>query len=205
MKKKKKTENENLNKDNETKGTKGKKGKIIAKKAAGWVVYAAVIVLIVVIIQAFVGFCATIEAVSMEPTLMAGDKAAFLRKSGYKPERGDIVMFTKNDGDKIPRWGELDAACKRVIGIPGDKIEIKGGKVYLNGEEPDEAYLSENVSTGLPGGGDSEVYIVPEGCVFVLGDNRGNSDDSRFWKSGPYLSTKRIFAKYWFTYHHSGK
>ena len=192
---KKKTENENLNKDNEQKDTKGKKGKTVARKVAGWAVYVAVIALIVILVQAFIFFCATISAVSMEPTLMAGDKAAFLRKSDYKPDRGDIVMFTRNDGDKVPRWGELDALCKRVIGIPGDKIEIKDGKVYLNGEELDEPYLSEKVSTGLPGGDGSAVYDVPEGCVFVLGDNRGNSDDSRFWKSGPYLSTKRIFAK----------
>ncbi len=204
----KNTEKENRNPDKEsksTKETKGIKGKTVARKAAGWAIYLGILVAIVVIIQVFIGFCATISAVSMEPALMAGDHAVFLRKADYKPERGDIVMFTRNDGDKIPRWGTLDAMCKRVIGIPGDKIEIKDGNVYLNGEKLDEPYLAENVSTGLPSADGHEVYSVPEGCVFVLGDNRGNSDDSRFWKSGPYLSTKRIFAKHWFTYYRSGE
>lgn len=202
------TEKENLDRENETKkekGAAGAKGKAVARSAAIWAVYFAVVVLIVVLIQAFIAFCAVMSAESMAPALSAGDHAVFLRKADYKPERGDIVMFTRNDGDKIPRWGALDAMCKRVIGIPGDKIEIKDGKVYLNGEKLDEPYLAENTSTGLPSADGEAVYSVPEGCVFVLGDNRGNSDDSRFWKSGPYLSTKRVFAKHWFTYFHAGR
>lgn len=119
---------------------------------------------------------------SMEPTIMVHDfsvesKLAYLIKT---PQRGDIISFDRDD----KHYG------KRVVGIEGDKIEFHDGYVYINGEIYDESvYLDEDVETNC-----NRTFEVPEKCVFVLGDNREGSIDSRFWKN-PYVSYKEIKSK----------
>jgi signal peptidase I len=112
-----------------------------------------------------------VESISMQPNLYAGD-FVIINKVVYHylgdPKRGDIIVFRyPPDPDQIPY-------IKRVIGLPGDQIHIAGGKVYVNGELLIEPYLK--VSTNR--GGD---WVVPEGSLFVMGDNRNNSSDSRSW------------------------
>ncbi|WP_446899803.1 signal peptidase I [Clostridium sp. LBM24168] len=109
---------------------------------------------------------------SMQPTFSDKD-IVFMEKISTETghiNRGEIVVFNSHDENE-------DNYIKRVIGIPGDKIEIMSGKVYLNGKILAENYLPEGVITES----NSAVtkYVVPEGYIFVLGDNRQNSTDSR--------------------------
>lgn len=127
---------------------------------------------------------------SMEPTLMTGNYV-FVTHSilGYTPKRGDIVVFNVN--------GEL--WIKRVIGLPGDTVELKEGTVYVNGTELNETYLPEECIT-LPNVFSLEtIYAVPDGKLFLLGDNRSNSNDSRYW-ADPYLDISEVIGIYQFTF-----
>ncbi|HSD82885.1 MAG TPA: signal peptidase I, partial [Anaerolineae bacterium] len=108
-----------------------------------------------------------IEGDSMEPNLHNGeyvliDKISYLL---HPPERGDVVVF-------VPPNGERDY-IKRIIGLPGDTVEIKGGRVYVNDIVLDEPYLKNLTNTDMP------ASSVKEGRYFVMGDNRNNSSDSR--------------------------
>lgn len=122
---------------------------------------------------------------SMEPTIKDGSFAIGNRLAYVKhsPKRGDIIAFEHNDKNGY-------GYSKRVIGLPGDKITFHDGYVYINDELYDEsAYLGEDVETNC----DKE-FEVPEDCVFVLGDNREGSTDSRAFEN-PYIKYKEIRAK----------
>jgi signal peptidase I len=115
-----------------------------------------------------------VESTSMVPTLRANDYVV-VNKLAYKlggPSRGDIIVFKyPPDPTQIPY-------IKRVIGLPGDQVHIAGGKVYVNEVQLAEPYL--RVSTNQ--GGD---WTVPEDSLFVMGDNRNGSSDSRAWGMVP--------------------
>lgn len=137
---------------------------------------------IIVVLKVIFGIY-IIPSSSMEPTLKHPSVAL-----GYSlpyffgnpmPERGDIVVFT--DPENAQRQ-----LVKRVIGIPGDSISFSGGDVYLNGERLEELYVKEPHSTYC-----IESFEVPEGHVFVMGDNRLNSKDSRFLQER-YISVDSI-------------
>ena len=98
-------------------------------------------------------------------------------------ERGDIVTFQSEELGKL--------LVKRVVGLPGDRISFRDGKVYVNGMELDEPYLPRQGITNVRG---SASFTVPEECYFMLGDNRGGSDDSRFWDD-PYVPDEMVQAK----------
>lgn len=153
-----------------------------------------------------------IPSASMEPTLEIGDHI-LVNKLSYgirlplleetlvpfrSPERGDIVVFTLPD-DPITPGKESDTnIIKRVIGLPGDTIEVRGRRVIINGEVYDE---DERYARWLRGGVmDFGPEVVPEGKVLLLGDNRDESRDSRFWPDH-FLDIARIkgraFIIYW--------
>ena len=115
-----------------------------------------------------------VESISMQPNLYAGDYV-IVNKLAYKlglPKRGDIVVFRyPPDPTQVPY-------IKRVMGLPGDRIHIAGGKVYVNDNEIYEPYLTVPTRSG----GDWE---VPANSLFVMGDNRNNSSDSRAWGMVP--------------------
>ena len=127
-----------------------------------------------------------IEGDSMEPNLHNGeyvliDKISYLL---HPPERGDVVVFTppNNERDYI----------KRVIGLPGDTVTIKGGQVYVNGVVLDEPYLKNLIR------GDMPARMVEAGRYFVMGDNRNNSSDSRaFGTITPQSIVGRAWLVYW--------
>lgn len=107
-----------------------------------------------------------------------------------KPKRGDVVIF---------KHSEAADFIKRVIGVPGDKVELKGGKFYINGKVLEETYLLPE-NQNIPGGdflSEGGYVEVPEGKLFVVGDNRRNSSDSRTWG---FLDTADIKGKAWLVY-----
>jgi signal peptidase I len=112
-----------------------------------------------------------VESISMQPTLYPGDYV-IVNKMAYRlkgnPDRGDVIVF------RYPPNPEAIPYIKRVIGLPGDQIHIADGKVYVNGQAVVEPYLVVTTNRG----GD---WTVPAGQIFVMGDNRNNSSDSRSW------------------------
>lgn len=145
-----------------------------------WVLAVAVAVALAFAIRAFIFEPVLVEGHSMDTTLNDGQRL-FEYKLGYKfstPQRGDIVVLQVQEGNfkyiPIPDPSEVDY-IKRVIGLPGDEIDIKDGAVYVNGTKLDEPYangITEKLGMKLPD-------TVPEGKLFVLGDNRQRSSDSR--------------------------
>jgi len=114
------------------------------------------------------------------------------------PERGDIVVFTRLDDPSTEKDEAADNIIKRVIGLPGETLEVRGVHVFINGEPLDEPYAR----WGLGGfrTPDFGPVTIPEGTVMLLGDNRDNSQDSRFWFN-PFLPISRIKGRalivYW--------
>ncbi|AJH01858.2 S26 family signal peptidase [Clostridium beijerinckii] len=146
-----------------------------------WIIDIAVVLCIALLVWNFVGYGVWITSGSMIPTLEVKDRLLVTRVHNPKNlKEGDIVLF-KNDEFK----GEI--LIKRLIGLPGDVIEIKNGVVYRNGQELKEDYVKNN-----------EIYNgsfkVPDNKYFFLGDNRANSDDSRYWKD-PYVDESYIEGK----------
>ncbi len=127
-----------------------------------------------------------IEGISMEPNLHDGQYLIISKLAYYlhPPERGDVVVF------HFPRNPSRDF-IKRVIGLPGEKVEIRGESVFVNGEELEEPYA---LHTGRYAWGPQ---ILAENEYFVLGDNRDSSSDSHNW--GP-LSRDAILGKAWISY-----
>ena len=128
---------------------------------------------------------------SMENTIMTGDRVIGSRLS-YKfedPQRGDIVIFRFPDNEKI-------FYVKRIIGMPGDTVDIVDGKVYLNGSsEPlDEPYIREPMEVEP-----AMHFEVPEDSYFMMGDNRNYSLDARRWQN-TYVKREKIIAKVLFRY-----
>ena len=136
-----------------------------------------------------------IDGRSMEPNFH--DKEFLLtNKFGYKvlkesPKRGDVVVLKPpNEPDK--------EFIKRVVGLPGDKVAIQDGKVFVNDEELKETYIPENVGTqGAFFLQTGQEVTVPAGQFFVLGDNRTNSSDSRYWG---FVAMKDIVGRAWLVY-----
>lgn len=143
------------------------------------------VVIVVLIVNNFLLINAKIPSESMEQTIMTGDRV-FGNRLAYlfeKPKRFDIVIFKYPDHEK-------ELFIKRIIGLPGETVEIEDGKVYIDGsEEPlDDSFTPEEPL------GDYGPYVVPENSYFMLGDNRNYSKDSRFWNN-PYVAEEKILGK----------
>jgi len=108
----------------------------------------------------------------------------------HPPQRGDIVVFDP------PIGGSTKPYIKRVIGLPGERVAIHDGSVYINGERLDEPYLN-GTATSWPNGDPTREIVVPEDHLFVLGDNRNNSTDSRSF--GP-IAQDTLIGKAWISY-----
>lgn len=121
---------------------------------------------------------------SMAATLKPGDHLISTRFDVGEDEiqRYDVLIFTPPDNPEM-------TYLKRVIGLPGETIEVKNGKVYADGMELDNSFTKGPQNRSGDG-----TYVVPKGCYFFLGDNRNNSNDSRFWKE-KYVPAANIQAK----------
>lgn len=134
-----------------------------------------------------------IKGASMSPNFPDSEYLLTEKVSYYthNPQRGDVVVFT-------PPVSDVDEFIKRVIGLPGEKVKVTEGHVYINDVILQESYLDPSVQT-LEGSflTDGQEYTVPQGEFFVMGDNREHSSDSRFW--GP-ITKAEISGRAWIIY-----
>jgi len=145
-------------------------------------IYSAQVMILTLIIINFIGRVSIVQGSSMQPSLST-DNRVLVNLFIYKfsqPHRGDIIVF------ECPIHSGRDY-IKRAIGLPGETIEIKKGVVFINGKKLNEPYIEYTDNDDM-----LEKTIIPQGSIYVLGDNRANSEDSRYW--GP-VSSKLIKGK----------
>lgn len=171
-------------------GSKAPKSSLKAE-IISWVKVVVTAVVIALLLDFLVIANAVVPTGSMEDTIPAGSRIIGLRLYYHfkEPARGDIVIFKYPDDESTDY-------LKRIIGLPGDKVEIISGMVYINDSETPlyEPYVRE---TPL---GDYGPYVVPEGCYFMLGDNRNVSKDSRFWVN-TFVTEDELVAKAFIMYY----
>lgn len=179
--------------------------KSIIKEILEWIYCIVIAIVIAVLIKYYIGTPTVVNMSSMYPTLEESDRLILNRidrTMKKMPQRGDIITFEAPTGDAssvnienpiavyeyepdgwwnkfvyyVLEFGKI-SYIKRVIGLPGEHVEIKNDKVYIDGEELEEDYLNPSVKT--PISGPCYDFVVPENCVFAMGDNRTNSTDCR--------------------------
>lgn len=163
------------------------------KEILSWVIPFALALVVALVLKNYIIINADVPTGSMENTIMPGDRLignrlAYLREG---PERGDVVIFHYPDN-------ENDLYVKRVIGLPGESVDIQNGAIYIDGAEQPlaEVYLKETwmVATG------PYHFDVPEDAYLVLGDNRNDSWDARYWMN-TYVYREKILGEavviYW--------
>ncbi|MGH9150065.1 MAG: signal peptidase I, partial [Acidimicrobiales bacterium] len=157
-----------------------------------WVAIVVGALLVAFVVKTFLIQAFFIPSVSMEPELLVRDRV-LVNKLSYKLgdiERGDIIVFERPRTDTENQVRDL---IKRVIALPGERVEGRDGRVFINGQPLDEPYLvSGTLTTDFP------VRTVPENGVWVMGDNRGNSKDSRsFGPISESIVIGRAFIRVW--------
>lgn len=165
---------------------KGMKG--LLKEAMSWILTIFLAVVAAKLINNYAIIKAEVPTGSMEHTIEVNDCIIGFQQAYLfsKPKRGDIIIFPYPDEPET-------IYVKRIIGLPGETVEIKNGFVYIDGTPIEEPYLKEEML------GEYGPYVVPEGCYFMLGDNRNLSLDSRKWNN-PYVKEEDIMAKVLFRY-----
>ena len=161
----------------------------LGEEIKDWVVSIVIAVVLAMIIRTFVVELYLVDGPSMRPTLQHAQRLV-VNKFIYHfraPEKGEVRIF------RYPKDPSRDF-IKRVIAVPGDTIEIKDGNVFVNGELQNEDYILSKCR------GDYPKSTIPEGHIFVMGDNRNNSEDSRFPDVGfvPFdLSKGKAMLVFW--------
>jgi len=187
-----------------------------------WVVCITIAFTLAVLIKFFLFTPTLVMQESMTPTILNGERVfinRLVRTFKWDLERGDIITFEAPGAFELPE-GEVKAAykevegpinsflyhvleigktsyIKRVIGLPGEHVEIKGGEVYIDGELLEEEYLPSTTETYIPKGGIDD-FTVPEGYVFAMGDNREGSSDCRLFGCVPIEKVEgRVSIRIW--------
>lgn len=163
--------------------------KNITQEIKEWIITILIALVLVVIIRMFILDSRIVPTTSMVPTIKPGDRL-FVEKITHRfsgLERGEVIVF------KPPAQSGLkDDLIKRLIALPGDTVEIKDGKLFLNGEVQTEDYLAEPLKYNMP------EITVPENKLFMLGDNRNRSYDSHEWGFVDIQNVKgKAFITYW--------
>ena len=177
------------------------------KEVLEWGYCIIIALVLAMLFRYFIGTPTIVQMSSMYPTLEQNQRLwlnRWGRTTKTLPERGDIITFEEpskleyseseiDQSNPVAKYEERKgfdwfvknfleigkrSYIKRVIGLPGEHIEIKEGKVFINGEQLDEPYLQSGVVTDVIGPGFDD-FIVPENCVFAMGDNRNHSTDCR--------------------------
>ena len=153
----------------------------LGEEAKDWAISILMALVIAFVIRYFIVELYLVDGPSMRPTLQSAERLV-VNKFIYRfraPERGEILVF------RYPKDPSRDF-IKRVIAVPGDTIEIKDGRVFVNQQLMNEPYILSKTR------GDYPLTTIPEGHIFVMGDNRNNSEDSRFADVGfvPYELVK---------------
>ena len=198
-------DNEAENKDLHNASDKKEKEKVDPKKEFfSWVRIFVVAIALALCINNFLIINANVPSGSMENTIMTGSRMIGLRTAYWfkEPQRGEIIIFKYPDD-------ESENFVKRVIGLPGEKVTIKDSKIYINdSKEPlkrnilKRGLVLENVQRNPV---EELVYQSARRQLFVLGDNRNNSKDSRLWTTTNYVSKSKIIAKAEFVYGHESQ
>lgn len=144
-----------------------------SKEMKEWAQAIITAVVLALLIRMFLFEIILVDGSSMEPTLYDRNRV-FVNKIGYligEPQHGDVIIFKTPEGNQ-------SNYVKRLIGLPGDRIRIENGIVYLNNQPLDEPYIAD------PPYNDYAEATVPEGTFFALGDNRNDSKDSRDFRIG---------------------
>lgn len=178
------------------------------KEILEWIYCILIALVLAMLFRYFIGTPTIVKQVSMYPTLVQ-DQRLWLNRWGRTtktlPERGKIITFEEPDKINYASQSEIDlenpvakyeeksgfqwfvnnfleigkrSYIKRVIALPGEHVQIKDGKVYINDEELEEPYLQDGIVTDVTGVGFND-FVVPENCVFAMGDNRNHSTDCR--------------------------
>ena len=189
-----------------------------------WIYCIIIAVVLALLFRYFIGTPTIVKMTSMYPTLVQDQRLwlnRWERTTKKMPERGDIITFeapskkaytyseidqsnpvARYDNEPTSLWGKFtyyvleikkESYIKRVIALPGEHVEIKDGKVYINEEELQEDYLQSGIVTDLLGAGFDD-FVVPENCVFAMGDNRNHSTDCRAFGCIPL---EKIESKVW--------
>lgn len=178
------------------------------KEILEWIYCILIALVLAMLFRYFIGTPTIVKQISMYPTLVQ-DQRLWLNRWGRTtktlPERGKIITFEEPDKINYASQSEIDlenpvakyeeksgfqwfvnnfleigkrSYIKRVIALPGEHVQIRDGKVYINDEELEEPYLQDGIVTDVLGVGLND-FIVPENCVFAMGDNRNHSTDCR--------------------------
>ena len=155
-------------------------------------VFEIIVTLVFAVLVAISAFqTVTLQESAMEPTYSVSEKF-FVNRALYKvssPKRGDVIVFKTSASDSAALH------IRRVIGLPGETVQVKDGKIYINGKVYEENGAYQDMTYG---GLANSAITLESGEYFVLGDNRNNSEDSRFSDIGN-ISKKYIVGKVWFT------
>ena len=164
------------------------KRKAWIKEILSWILVIGVGFLLAWFVTRVIIIKAVVPTQSMDPTIRVGDKMIGNRLAYLfsDPERGDIVIF---------KFSETENYVKRVIGLPGETVTLKDGKVYIDGVALEEDYVHGQITEPNY----QDTYVVPKDSYFMLGDNRIDSLDSRYWEN-PFISKDAIKGKVWFRY-----
>ncbi len=196
-----------------------------ARDIIEWIVCIVIAFVLALSIRYFFGTPTIVQQPSMYPTLKPNQRLIlnrWARTIKEMPSRGDIITFeaptsdsytydtndvrAKYSNNPTSAWGKFVyyvlesnkiSYIKRVIALPGEHLQIKDGKVYINGEELEEKYLQPDVTTSIE---NCPFYdlIVPENCVFVMGDNRPKSTDSRKFGCIPLEKIEsKVWIRFW--------
>lgn len=188
-----------------------------------WIVCIIIALIIAIAFRYYVGTPTIVQQPSMVPTLQPNQRLwlnRWVRTTKKMPSRGDIITFeapsklelssedlaqsvvARYENEPSSIWKKFSyyvlevnktSYIKRAIGLPGEHVEIKDGKVYINGEELQESYIQSGIVTDN-GHGNCTDLVVPENCVFAMGDNRAQSSDCRRFGCIPL---DKIESKVW--------
>lgn len=194
------------------------------KEILEWAYCIIIALVLAMVFRYFIGTPTIVKMESMKPTLIEGQRLwlnRWGRTTKTLPKKGDIITFEEpvktsftraeiENAKPIAQYNEINGMewflknfleigkrsfIKRVIALPGEHVQIKNGKVYINEQELDEPYLQPGIVTDLIGNGVGfDDFIVPENCVFAMGDNRSHSTDCRAFGCVPLEKIESIVA-----------